>query len=77
MPRPRGGHLSSSRSATFTYEDVERVWLVEFPALVGCHTFGETLYEARLHAREALQLWLDVDDVEVEEDIRPHRAPPG
>lgn len=41
------------------------VWLVEFPDLHGCQTFGETLAEARTHALEAAQVWLDVDDVDI------------
>ncbi len=69
--------MPSSHSATFTYDDTDRVWLVEFPALVGCHTYGETLAEARVNAREALQVWLDEEDVTVDEDVRPHRAAAG
>jgi len=42
-----------------THEAVLRkedgAWLVEFPGLPGCHTFGEALDEARANAREALQ----------------------
>ena len=70
---------SSPRShrATFTYDVVDRVWLVEFPGLVGCHTYGETLDQARARAVEALQVWLDEDDVTVEEDVRPHSAAAG
>lgn len=66
--------MPSSHSATFTYDESDHVWLVEFPALDGCHTYGETLDEARSNAREALQVWLDQDDVEVEEDIHPSAA---
>lgn len=69
--------MPSSHSATITYDEADRVWLVEFPALVGCHTYGETLDEARANAREALQVWLDEDDVEVDEDIRPRSAATG
>ncbi|HUP71018.1 MAG TPA: type II toxin-antitoxin system HicB family antitoxin [Acidimicrobiales bacterium] len=64
----------SGHSATITYDDADRVWLVEFPTLVGCNTYGETLDEARANAREALQVWLDEEDVEVDEDIRPRSA---
>jgi hypothetical protein len=35
------------------------------------------LEEARAHAREALQVWLDTDDVVVEEDVRPTTAAAG
>lgn len=69
--------MPSFHRATFSYDDADRVWLVEFPALVGCHTYGETLDEARANALEALQVWLDEDDVEVEEDIRPRSAATG
>lgn len=69
--------MPSSHRATFTYDDADGVWLVDFPALVGCHTYGETLDEARSNAREALQVWLDQDDVEVDEDICPRGAATG
>lgn len=69
--------MPSSYRATFSYDDADRVWLVEFPALIGCHTYGETLDEARSNALEALQVWLDEDDVEVEDDIRPRNAATG
>ncbi|MGI8810871.1 MAG: hypothetical protein ACR2KK_24135 [Acidimicrobiales bacterium] len=33
--------MPSSHGATFTYDDADRVWLVDFPALAGCHTYDE------------------------------------
>lgn len=69
--------MPSSHSATITYDEADRVWLVEFTALVGCHTYGEKLDEARANAREALQVWLDEEDVEVDEDVRPRSAAAG
>lgn len=69
--------MPSSHRATFSYDDADGVWLVEFPGLVGCHTYGGTLDEARSNALEALQVWLDEEDVEVEEDIRPRSAATG
>lgn len=69
--------MRSSHRAVFTYDDADRVWLVEFPDLVGCHTFGETLDEAKANALEALQLWLGRDDVVVDEDVRPRGAATG
>lgn len=69
--------MRSSHSAVFTWDDTDGVWLVEFPQLDGCHTFGATLEEARANAVEALQVWLDDDDVAVDEDIRPRRAAAG
>jgi antitoxin HicB len=69
--------MSSSHRATFEYDESDSVWLVEFPELAGCHTYGETLDEARVNAREALQVWLDDDDVVVDEDIRPPATAAG
>lgn len=69
--------MPSSHRATFTYDDADRVWLVEFPALVGCHTYGQTIEEARSNALEALQVWLDEDDVAVDEEVRPRSAATG
>jgi predicted RNase H-like HicB family nuclease len=34
----------------------------EVPALPGCLTQGETLEELRSNLREAIELWLSVDD---------------
>jgi predicted RNase H-like HicB family nuclease/predicted RNA binding protein YcfA (HicA-like mRNA interferase family) len=72
--RAESSTLMRSHCATFTYDESDRVWLVEFPALAGCHTYGETLEEARSNALEALQVWLDDDAVTVDEDIRPTAA---
>jgi predicted RNase H-like HicB family nuclease len=69
--------MPSSHRATFHYDDSDAVWLVDFPALWGCHTYGETLDVAKQNALEALQLWLDDEDVVVEEDIRPRRPDAG
>lgn len=66
--------MLSSHSATFIYDEADGVWLVDFPALAGCHTYGETLEEARANAREALQVWLDQGDVDVAEVIQPRSA---
>lgn len=69
--------MTSSHRAVFAWDDADAVWLVEFPGLDGCHTFGATLDEARAHAREALQVWLDHDDVAVEEVVSPRSAATG
>lgn len=69
--------MTSSRKAVFTHDDDDRVWLVEFPDEPGCHTFGVTLEEAKVNAREALQVWLDSDDVVVEEEIGTRRTAAG
>ncbi len=41
----------------------------EVPALPGCLTQGETLDELKTNLREAIELWLSVDD-EVTESIK-------
>lgn len=63
--------MSSSRRAVFRYDGGDGVWLVEFPDEPGCHTYGETLEDARANAVEALQVWLDLDDVVVIEEVVP------
>lgn len=63
--------MPSSHGAVFEYDEADVVWLVSFPSLDGCHTYGESLEKALANAREALQVWLDEDDVTVEEDVRP------
>ena len=57
--------------AVITRDD-DGVWLVDFPDLPGCQTYGRTLAQARASARDALALWLDLppEDVEVEEDLQ-------
>ena len=62
--------MPSSDRAVFSYDDAENVRLVEFPDLPGCQTYGTTLEEARMNALEALQVWLDVDDVSVVEYLQ-------
>jgi predicted RNase H-like HicB family nuclease len=45
---------------------------VSVPELPGCHTQGRTLARARGRIREAIALWLDVDETEltVADDVR-------
>ena len=38
----------------------------EVPALPGCSTQGETLEELQANLREAIELWLSVDDEAME-----------
>ena len=55
--------------AIFT-RDPDGAWLVDVPELEGCHTFGKTLEDARAHVRDAVSLWLESDDFELEEIVR-------
>jgi predicted RNase H-like HicB family nuclease len=54
--------------AVFT-RDADGTWLVDMPGLVGCHTFGATLDDARNHARDAVRLWLESSDFELSEVV--------
>ena len=49
--------------AKFTYDKSDKVYLVEFPDLTGCVTFGENLDEAFKHAIEALSGYLESIDL--------------
>jgi predicted RNase H-like HicB family nuclease len=45
---------------TAVYErDESGVWTVHVPEVPGCHTWGETLRQARSNLRDALSLWVD------------------
>jgi len=59
----------------YEYDD-SHAWTVEVPDVPGCHTWGETLRQARAHAREALSLWVDdAEDAELVEELRlPERT---
>ena len=56
------------------YEFDDSAWVVAFPDL-GIATFGRTLAAARRHARSALRVFLEVDDlavagVRVDDEVR-------
>jgi predicted RNase H-like HicB family nuclease len=59
---------SSVVEAVFTQDD-DGTWLVTMPALEGCHTFGESLDDARAQARDAVRLWLESEDFELDEVV--------
>ena len=69
--------MPSFHRAVFTYDEEDEAWLVRFPAHQGCATYGRTLDEARANALEALQVWLDVKAVLIDEDVHPHTAAAG
>lgn len=49
--------------AKIKYSGIDKVFLVEFPDLPGCHTFGETREEAITMAEEALSAYLESIDL--------------
>ncbi len=71
---PRKGLVALSKGAyTAVYEqDHTGWWFVSVPELPGCHTQGRTLARARERIREAIALWLDVDEAELQiaDDVR-------
>ena len=43
----------------FTPDEESGGFIAEVPALPGCHTQGETLEEAKIMAKEAIELYLE------------------
>ncbi len=48
------------------HEAEEGGFWAEVPALPGCATQGESLDEVKANLREAIDLWLSVDDAKLE-----------
>lgn len=46
--------------AKIKYSKKDEVFIVSFPNVKGCHTYGETFEEAQKYAKEALTGWLKV-----------------
>lgn len=57
--------------AKITYSKTDRVFNVAFPDLPGCFTYGRSLEEALLHAKEALDGYLESIDLREQEIPRP------
>jgi antitoxin HicB len=49
----------SKRTYSLSIEPQEGGYLAYFPALPGCHTWGQTYEDAIKHAEEALALYLE------------------
>lgn len=45
-------------------------WSAAFPEIPGCTTAGDTEQEAVANAKEALALWFEPRDIELEEGAR-------
>ena len=56
-------------SVTYRRDPGDDAWLVDVEEMADVHTFGRTLEEAAVNAREAIAVTVDVDesDVELEE----------
>jgi predicted RNase H-like HicB family nuclease len=47
-------------SVTLEWDDEDRIYVVTLPEFPGCHTPGKTLEEAVRHAREVIEMLVDV-----------------
>ncbi|MBI4256937.1 type II toxin-antitoxin system HicB family antitoxin [Candidatus Uhrbacteria bacterium] len=59
----------------FTPDEESGGFVVEVPALPGCHTQGETLEEAKSMAKEAIELYLETlqdRGIQIPEDEDPN-----
>ena len=54
------------RTQAIVHKAEEGGFWAEVPALPGCLTQGETLAELKANLREAIELWLSVDDEAME-----------
>jgi predicted RNase H-like HicB family nuclease len=50
--------------------DESGAWIATVPRVRGCHTHGRSLVEAKRRVREALRLWIDEGDFELDFDVR-------
>ncbi len=55
-------------------EAEEGGYVVYVPSLPGCVSQGETRDEALENIREAIEVYLDIDDAEIEAEIRGKKA---
>ncbi len=55
-------------------EAEEGGYVVYVPSLPGCVSQGETKEEALENIREAIEVYLDIDDAEIEAEIEGKRA---
>jgi predicted RNase H-like HicB family nuclease len=56
--------------AVYRRDPEDDAWLVDIPAIQGCHTYGRTLEQARERIREALRLFIRSGEVELVDDVR-------
>ncbi|WP_456328420.1 type II toxin-antitoxin system HicB family antitoxin [Archaeoglobus sp.] len=55
-------------------EAEEGGYVVYVPSLPGCVSQGETKEEALENIKEAIEVYLDIDDAEIEAEIRGKKA---
>lgn len=65
----------SPYDVTYRRDPDDDAWLVEIDGLDDVHTFGRTLEEAAVNAREAIAVTVDCDPADVE--LNEHVAVPG
>ena len=52
-------------TARYRHDREDAVWLARVAELPEVHTYGSTLAEAETYLREALALWLQVDEAQL------------
>ena len=69
MPGQRVAHVMTDATvpsrryrAIHVFDPDERMWNVRIESEPRCHSFGATLREARAMIREALELWLNLEE---------------
>lgn len=68
-------HNGKRRSFDVTLErDEDGWWVAEVPSLPGCHTQGRSIGQARNRIREAIAVWLDADESNIDVNLRLPRA---
>ena len=55
----------------YAYDERDRVWLAHVSEIPQVHTYGRTLAKAQAHLREALALWLEIDEDELDLECLP------
>lgn len=58
-------------TGVYTYDERDKVWLAHVAEIPEVHTYGRTLTKAQAHLREALALWTEVDEDELDLESQP------
>ena len=69
---PEGMEAMTTYSVTYRRDPGDETWLVEVEGMSDVHTFGRTLEETAVNAREAIAVTVDASESEV--DLEEHFA---
>ncbi len=71
MTEPDDAMVALGRYRVVLERDETGAWIVDFPDVPGCHTYGRTLRQARGRLREVLSLFAtDAETATLDEDLR-------